>query len=90
MAARRRKKFEPLIRKELEAAGGVLALPELVKRIGFKDSFYNRGKVILLIAKMVSSGEVIEDNNRYASIENTLNLRKYRLTTPTHKDGTKN
>lgn len=39
---RRRKKFEPLIRQELESAGGVLTLPELVKRIGLKDSFYNR------------------------------------------------
>ncbi|EMM91660.1 hypothetical protein LEP1GSC145_1497, partial [Leptospira interrogans serovar Djasiman str. LT1649] len=35
---RRRKKLEPLILQELEAAGGVLTLPELVKRIGLKDS----------------------------------------------------
>ncbi|EQA71558.1 hypothetical protein [Leptospira noguchii] len=83
---RRRKKFEPLIRQELESAGGVLTLPELVKRIGLKDSFYNRGRVLESVAPMVSRGEVIEEDNPNATIKNRLNLRKYRLTTRIHKN----
>ncbi|EMN38393.1 hypothetical protein [Leptospira interrogans] len=83
---RRRKKLEPLILQELEAAGGVLTLPELVKRIGLKDSFYNRGKVLEAVAPMVSRGEVIETDSPNATITNRLNLRKYRLVTRTYKN----
>lgn len=84
--ARRRKKFEPLILQELETAGGVLTLPELVKRIGLKDSFYNRGIVLQAVAPMVSRGEVIETDSPNATITNRLNLRKYRLATRTYKN----
>ncbi|KON76624.1 hypothetical protein [Leptospira kirschneri] len=83
---RRRQKFEPLIRQKLETARGVLTLPELVKRIGLKDSFYNRGTVLA----MVSRGEVIETDNPNTTITNRLNLRKYRLTTRTYKNDNKN
>ncbi|WP_246838936.1 hypothetical protein [Leptospira yasudae] len=77
--ARRGKKLEPLILKELQAAGGSLTLPELVKRIGLKDSFINRGKVIQAVAPMVSRGEVVEIDDPNATIKNRLELKQFRL-----------
>lgn len=77
--ARRGKKLEPLIYEQLSQAGGTLSLPELVTRLGFKDSFINRGKVIQAIAPMVQRGEVIEEDAPNATIKNRLELKKFRL-----------
>ncbi|MDV6236284.1 hypothetical protein CH379_011675 [Leptospira ellisii] len=71
--------MEPLIRKELEFAGGILSLPELVKRIGLKDSFINRGKVIQAVAPMISRGEVLEEDDPSATVKTRLDLKKFRL-----------
>lgn len=79
LVARRGKKLEPLILKELQAAGGALALPELVKRIGLKDSFLNRGKVIQAVAPMISRGEVVEIDDPNATVKNRLDLKQFRL-----------
>ncbi|MCG6169773.1 hypothetical protein LFX25_20270 [Leptospira sp. FAT2] len=79
IVARRGKKLEPSILKELQDAGGVLTLPELVKRIGLKDSFMNRGKVIQAIAPMVSRGEVVEIDDPNATVKNRLELKQFRL-----------
>ncbi|MCG6192359.1 hypothetical protein LFX25_03790 [Leptospira sp. FAT2] len=79
LVARRGKKLEPLIRKELEEAGGFLLLPDLVKRVGLKDSFINRGKLIQAIGPMVLRGEIIEEDDPNATIKNRLALKKFRL-----------
>ncbi|MBM9578096.1 hypothetical protein JWG45_13140 [Leptospira sp. 201903070] len=79
LVARRGKKLEPLILNELKTSGGALALPELVKRIGLKDSFLNRGKVIQAIAPMISRGEVIEIDDPNATVKNRLDLKQFRL-----------
>ncbi|TGL81468.1 hypothetical protein EHQ83_03855 [Leptospira yasudae] len=79
IVARRGKKLEPLILKELQAADGALALPELVKRVGLKDSFINRGKVIQAVAPMISRGEVVEIDDPKATIKNRLELKQFRL-----------
>jgi hypothetical protein len=82
IASRRGQKLEPRIREELTAAGGVLLLPELVTRIGLKDSFINRGKVIQAIAPMVQRGEVIEEDDPSATVKTRLDLKKLRLKAP--------
>lgn len=56
-----------------------MTLPELVKRIGLKDSFMNRGKVIQAIAPMVSRGEVVEIDDPNATVKNRLELKQFRL-----------
>jgi hypothetical protein len=82
VASRRGQKLEPVIRDALTAAGGELLLPELVTRIGLKDSFMNRGKVIQAIAPMVQRGEVIEQDDPSATVKNRLDLKKFRLKAP--------
>ncbi|RHX84243.1 hypothetical protein [Leptospira stimsonii] len=79
LIARRGKKLEPLILKELQDAGGTLTLPDLVKRIGLKDSFINRGKVIQAVAPMISRGEVVEIDDPNATVKNRLDLKQFRL-----------
>ncbi|TGK33254.1 hypothetical protein EHQ12_17840 [Leptospira gomenensis] len=79
IAARRGKKLEPKILKELQDAGGTLTLPELTKRIGLKDSFLNRGKVIQAIAPMIARGEVVEIDDPKATVKNRLELKQFRL-----------
>ncbi|RHX89472.1 hypothetical protein [Leptospira stimsonii] len=79
LIARRGKKLEPLILKELQDAGGALTLPDLVKRIGLKDSFINRGKVIQAVAPMISRGEVVEIDDPNATVKNKLDLKQFRL-----------
>lgn len=82
VVARRGEKLAPKIRAELAAAGGTLLLPELVTRVGLKDSFLNRGKLIQAIAPMIQAGEIIEEDDPNATVKTRLDLKRFSLRTP--------
>ncbi len=66
------------LREQLATAES-LALPELVTRIGMKDGFMNRGKVINALGPMVSSGEVIQEEPPGTTVKNRLDVLRFRL-----------
>jgi hypothetical protein len=66
------------IRAELSGVDS-LALPELVTRLGFKDGFYNRGKVMNVINPMVTAGEILSEEPPGTTIADRLSVLRFRL-----------
>jgi hypothetical protein len=66
------------IRNELASADS-LSLPELVTRLGFKDGFINRGKVVNVLNPMVMSGELDKEEPPGTTMKNRLSVMRFRL-----------
>lgn len=66
------------ILKELRGTDS-LALPELVTRVGMRDGFINRGKIINVLNPMVASGQVLQEEPPGTTIKNRLSVLRFRL-----------
>ncbi len=66
------------IRKELATAES-LSLPELVVRLGLKDGFMSRGKVMGVLNPMVASGEVLQEEPPGTTMNDRLDVLRVRL-----------
>ena len=75
--------LEARIREELAKArssgGEPLPLPALVRHIGLSDGFFNRGKVMSVLAPMVASGEVLQEEPEGTTTKNRLEVLRFRL-----------
>lgn len=58
-----------------------LSLPELVVRVGLKDGFISRGKVMNVINPMVASGELSQEEPPGTTMKNRLGVLRFRLRT---------
>jgi hypothetical protein len=56
-----------------------LALPDLVTRVGMRDGFLNRGKVINVINPFVASGQILQDEPPGTTVRNRLSVLRFRL-----------
>lgn len=69
------------IREELGRVD-TMTLPDLVEKLGLKDGFLNRGRVISTLNPMVASGEVIQEEPEGTTIANRLVSLRFRLRAP--------
>lgn len=56
-----------------------IPLPALVVRVGLSDGFLGRGKVMSVLAPMVASGEVIQEEPEGTTVKNRLEVLRFRL-----------
>ena len=68
------------IRTHLQAEQSI-ALPDLVEKLGLKDGFLNRGRVISTLNPMVASGEVIQEEPEGTTMTNRIVMLRFRLAT---------
>lgn len=66
------------IRAELNAAES-LTLPELVTRLGMKDGFYSRGKLMGAINPLVAAGEITQEEPPGTTVQTRLSVLRFRL-----------
>lgn len=72
---------EPQILAALEEAR-TLTLPELVVKLGMKDGFMNRGKVVNLLNPMVARGVLVQTEPPGTTVRNSLSVLRYSLANP--------
>jgi hypothetical protein len=70
--------FEAKIRAELAGVDS-LALPELVTRVGLKDGFMSRGKLMNVLNPMVASGELVQEEPPGTTMKDRLGVIRFRL-----------
>lgn len=63
---------------ELQAVES-MALPELVTKVGMRDGFINRGKLIQVLGPMVSKGLLVQEEPPGTTIKNRLSVMRFRL-----------
>lgn len=56
-----------------------LSLPELVTRVGLKDGFLSRGKLMNALQPMVAAGEVIQEEPPGTTVGNRLQVLQFRM-----------
>lgn len=56
-----------------------LTLPELVEKLGLKDGFLSRGRVISTLNPMVASGEVIQEEPEDTKLVDRIHDLRFRL-----------
>ena len=56
-----------------------LALPELVTRVGLRDGFLGRGKLMNVIHPMVASGELLQEEPPGTTMRTRLGVLRFRL-----------
>ncbi len=66
------------IRKELAGVDS-LSLPDLVTRLGMRDGFMSRGKVMTIINPMVAAGEVVQEEPPGTTVKTRLGVLRFRL-----------
>lgn len=66
------------IRRELAAVES-LTLPELVTRVGLRDGFLSRGKVMNVLNPMVASGELSQEEPPGTTMKTRLGVLRFRL-----------
>jgi hypothetical protein len=66
------------IRAELARSESV-SLPDLVTRIGLRDGFMSRGKVMNAINPLVAAGEILQEEPPGTTIRNRLDVLRFRL-----------
>jgi hypothetical protein len=71
------------VRTELAGAKS-LSLPELVTKLGMRDGFYNRGKVLNVLNPMVARGELLQEEPPGTTFKNRLSVLRFRL--PANED----
>ena len=72
------KGFADRIRAELRGAES-LTLPELVTRLGLKDGFHSRGKLMGALNPMVAAGEVTQEEPPGTTMKDRLSVLRFRL-----------
>ena len=65
------------IRAEL-AQTESLSLPELVRRVGLRDGFISRGKVMNVLGPMVAAGEIVQEEPPGTTIKTRLSVLRFR------------
>ena len=65
------------IRAELSATES-LSLPELVVRVGLKDGFLSRGKLMNVLNPMIASGELSKEEPPGTTMKNRLGVLRFR------------
>ncbi len=63
---------------ELQAVES-MALPELVTKVGMRDGFINRGKLIQVLGPMVSKGLLVQEEPPGTTVKNRLSVMRFRL-----------
>jgi hypothetical protein len=58
---------------------GSLTLPELVVRLGMKDGFVSRGKVVTLLNPMVARGELVQTEPAGTTMKDRLSVMRFAL-----------
>lgn len=56
-----------------------LSLPELVTKMGMKDGFLNRGKLINILNPMVASGQLLQEEPPGTTMKNRLSVLRFRI-----------
>jgi len=82
IVATRQKKQAAVAGPQIVAAlreAGSLTLPELVVRLGLKDGFLSRGKVMNLVNPMVANGELVQSEPPGTTMKNRLEVLTFRL-----------
>lgn len=69
------------IREELGRVDS-MTLPDLVEKLGLKDGFFNRGRVISTLNPMVAAGEVLQEEPEGTTIANRIVSLRFRLRPP--------
>ena len=65
--------------RELLGQTESLSLPDLVTKLGLRDNFLSRGKVISTLNPMVASGEVLQDEPPETNLATRLDEMRFRL-----------
>ena len=73
-------RYEKTIRTEL-LANGSLSLPELVVRLGLKDGFLNRGKVMNVLQPLVARGELVQEEPPGTTMRTRLSVLRFKIPT---------
>jgi hypothetical protein len=66
------------IRSELATAES-LTLPELVAKVGLRDGFLSRGKVMNVVNPMVAAGELLQEEPPGTTMKTRLSVLRFRL-----------
>lgn len=56
-----------------------MALPDLVTKMGMRDGFINRGKLIQVLGPMVSKGLLVQEEPPGTTVKNRLSVMRFRL-----------
>lgn len=72
---------EPQILAALQESG-TLTLPELVVKLGMKDGFVSRGKVVTLLNPMVERGVLVQTEPPGTTMKDRLSVLRYSLAVP--------
>ncbi|MEO6954017.1 MAG: hypothetical protein ABI321_19600 [Polyangia bacterium] len=69
----------PRIMEALRESGS-LTLPELVVKLGMKDGFMNRGKVVNLLNPVVARGELVQTEPPGTTMKDRLSVMRFSVT----------
>jgi hypothetical protein len=58
-------------------AAGALTLPELVVKLGLKDGFMSRGKVMTVLNPLVASGQLTQEEPPGTTMKNRLSVLRF-------------